>query len=90
MELALPTELQIAARRLKQIENKVLSVRKALCDADDREKKQRNKLKSDRSFEIYDFLPFKFQHKLFTYGEKHPLSKDRFETCNNLILSLQQ
>ena len=33
-------------------------------------------------------MPFKFSSKVFSQSEKHPISKERFETATSLITSL--
>ena len=45
-------------------------------------------MKKERSFEIYDSMSFKFKSKVYTQGEKHPISKERFEAGSNLIKNL--
>ncbi len=49
------------------------------------EKEERKKLREQRDYEIFDQMPYKFNTKVFSMKEKHPVSKVRFESAAKLI-----
>jgi PIN domain nuclease of toxin-antitoxin system len=48
-------------------------------------KSERKKLKAERNYEIFDKMQYKYNTKLFSLKEKHPISKERFDNVNIYI-----
>ena len=52
---------------------------------DKEEKAERQKQKSQRDYEIFDQMPYKYNTKVFSMKERHPISKTRFEAASAFI-----
>lgn len=48
-------------------------------------KAERKRLRDQRDYEIFDQMPYKFNTKIFTMREKHPISKARFDSASAFI-----
>lgn len=45
------------------------------------EKEKKKKMKEQRDYQIYDEMGYTFNSKIYSLAEKHPMSRDRFESA---------
>lgn len=53
------------------------------------EKEKKKKMKEQRDYQIYDEMGYTFNSKIFSLAEKHPMSRDRFESAKQHLSSIK-
>ena len=67
------------------LKTKISQLRDKYVKQDLVEKEERRRLREQRDYEIFDQMPYKFNTKVFSMKERHPVSKMRFESAAKLI-----
>jgi hypothetical protein len=60
-------------------------MRASLKEGELREKRERQRLKEQRDYEIFDQMPYRYNTKAFTLRERHPVGRLRFEAATSFI-----
>ena len=65
-------------------------MRASLKEGELREKQEKQRLKEQRDYEIFDQMPYKYNTKAFTLKERHPVGRQRFEAASTYIKSSKE
>lgn len=79
-----------ARRTLDELQLKVKEVRKVYVEKEAERKAERAKAKKARDYEIFTEMPYKLSSRKFKLGERHPVSKKRFEAATEVLASLTE
>ena len=64
---------------------KVKQIRKSYVEKEAQRKEERAKAKAARDYEIFAEMPYKLSTRKFRLGERHPISKKRFEAATSIL-----
>ena len=74
---------------LQALENKVHQLRATYVGKEAKRKADRRKAKEARDYEIFTEMPYKLSSRKYTLGERHPVSKRRFEAAQEILSNLE-
>ena len=67
------------------MEEKVHKLRLSYVEAEANRKSERAKAKKARNYEIFTEMPYKLSSRKFDLGERHPVSRKRFEAAKDML-----
>eukprot|EP00347_Sterkiella_histriomuscorum_P014501 403360637 len=70
---------------IESLKSKVSKLRLKYMQKEQQRKSERQTVKAQRDYEIFDQMPYKFNTKCFSLKERHPISRMRFENANKYI-----
>ena len=74
-----------ARELLKNLAIRVGELRKSYVEKEAGRKVERAKAKKARDYEIFAEMPYKLSGRKFDLGERHPVSKKRFEAASEIL-----
>ena len=70
---------------LRSLESRVEHLRSAFVAEELTRKEERQRAKKARDYEIFSEMPYKLSSRKFELGERHPVSKKRFEAAKETL-----
>ena len=63
------------------MKSRVEQLRHIYVEEENKRKQERKKQKEERDYEIFSEMPYKLSRKSYSLGERHPVSKKRFDAA---------
>ena len=76
---------ELAKAKLESIEQRVKNLRMKFVAGERDLKIERQKKKKARDYEIFTEMPYKLSSRKYNLGERHPVSKKRFEATQAVL-----
>ena len=70
---------------LRQIQHHLQKLKTEFEQKEHQERAKVRRQKEERDYEIFPGIGYKFNSRAFTLQERHPISKERFETVSQFI-----
>ena len=77
--------VELAKAKLESLEQKVKNLRMKFEAGELERKSERQKKKKARDYEIFTEMPYKLSSRKYSLGERHPVSKKRFEATKAVL-----
>ena len=72
---------------MSSLRQRILGLREKYEAEETKRKEERKRGKSERDYEIYAEMPYKLSKRRYTLGERHPVSKRRFDAAIDILNS---